>query len=105
MEKNPSPDPPFISHYAIIQGEMGLFLTFSVFELQRGYLYQNGVEFRQKVIGAGLNLFWGHLHYFSGGIWTFPLLSDTYASAPIAERAIQIQLLVFLPPPNAYMLF
>ena len=88
MEKNPSPDPPFISHYAIIQGEMGLFLTFSVFELQRGYLYQNGVEFRQKVIGAGLNLFWGHLHYFSGGIWTFPLLSDTYASAPIAERAI-----------------
>ena len=52
------------------------------------YLYQNGVEFRQKVIGAGLNLFWGHLHYFSGGIWTFPPLSDTYASAPIAERAI-----------------
>ena len=45
--------PPFISHYAIIQGEMGLFLTFSVFELQRGYLYQNGVEFRQNVIGAG----------------------------------------------------
>ena len=67
---------------------MGLFLTFSVFELQRGYLYQNGVEFCQKVIGAGLNLFWGHLHYFPGGIWTFPLLSDTYASAPIAERAI-----------------
>ena len=59
MVKNLSPDPPFISHYAIIQGEMGLFLTFSVFELQRGYLYQNGVEFRQKVIGAGLNLFWG----------------------------------------------
>ena len=56
MEKNSSPDPPFISHYAIIQGEMGIFLTFSVFELQRGYLYQNGVEFRQKVIGAGLNL-------------------------------------------------
>ena len=56
MVKNPSPDPPFISHYAIIQGEMGLFLTFSIFELQRGYLYQNGVEFRQKVIGAGLNL-------------------------------------------------
>ena len=76
MVKTQSPDPPFISHYAIIQGEMGLFLTFSVFELQRGYLYQNGVEFRQKVIGAGLNLFWGHLHYFSGGIWTFPLLSD-----------------------------
>ena len=90
MVKSQSPDPPFISHYAIIQGEMGLFLTFSVFELQRGYLYQNGVEFRQKVIGAGLNLFWGHLHYFSGGIWTFPLLSDTYASAPIAERAISI---------------
>ena len=88
MVKNSSPDPPFISHYAIIQGELGLFLTFSVFELQKGYLYQNGVEFRQKVIGAGLNLFWGHLHYFSGGIWTFPLLSDTYASAPIAERAI-----------------
>ena len=36
------------SHYAIIQGEMGLFLTFSVFDLHRGYLYQNGVEFRQK---------------------------------------------------------
>jgi len=67
---------------------MGLFLTFSVFELQRGYLYQNGVEFRQKVIGAGLHLFWGHLHYFLGGIWTFPLLTVTYASAPIAERAI-----------------
>ena len=90
MVKKPSPDPPFISHYATIQGEMGLFLTFSVFELQRGYLYQNGVEFRQKVIGAGLNLFWGHLHYFSEGIWTFPLLSDTYASAPIAERAIPL---------------
>ena len=95
MVKSQSPDPPFISHYAIIQGEMGLFLTFSVFELQRGYLYQNGVEFRQKVIGAGLNLFWGHLHYFSGGIWTFPLLSDTYASAPIAERAISSKLLAY----------
>ena len=55
--------PLFISHIAIIQGEMGLFLTISVFELQRGYLYQNGVEFRQKVIGADLNLFWGHLKY------------------------------------------
>ena len=92
MVKSQSPDPPpFILHYAIIQGEMGLFLTFSVFELQRGYLYQNGVEFRKKLIGAGLNLFWGHLHYFSGGIWTFPLLSATYASAPIAERAIFIK--------------
>ena len=88
MVKSQSPDPPFILHYAIIQGEMGPFLIFSVFELQRGYLYQNGVEFCQKVIGAGLNLFWGHLHYFSGGIWTFPLLSATYTSAPIAERAI-----------------
>ena len=68
MEKNPSPDPPFISHYAIIQGEMGLFLTFSVFERQRGYLYQNGVEFRQKVIGAGTPM--------------------KIASAPIAEHAI-----------------
>ena len=77
----------FISHYAIIQGEMGLFLTFSVFELQRGYLYQNGEEFRQKVIGAGLNLFWGHLHYFSGVIWTFPLLLDMYTSAPIVQSA------------------
>ena len=37
---------------------MGPFLTFSVLELQRGYLYQNGVEFHQKLIGAGLNLFW-----------------------------------------------
>ena len=30
-------------------------MTFSVLELQRGYiyqLYQNGLEFRQKVIGA-----------------------------------------------------
>ena len=63
MVKSQSPDTPFISHYAIIQGEMGLFLTFSVLELQRGYLYQNGVEFRQKVIGAGLNLFSGHLYY------------------------------------------
>ena len=57
MGKSQSLDPPFISHYAIIQGEMGLFITFSVFELQRGYLYQNGVEFHHKVIGAGLNLF------------------------------------------------
>ena len=65
-------DPPFISHYAIIQGEMGLFLTFSVFELQRGYLYQNGVEFRQNVIGAGLNLFWGHLNYPQGVYEHFP---------------------------------
>ena len=56
MVKSQSPGPPFILHYAIIQGERGIFLTFSVFELQRGYLYQNGVEFRQKVIGAGLNL-------------------------------------------------
>ena len=30
---------PFISHYAIIEGEMGLFLTFSVFELHRGYCH------------------------------------------------------------------
>ena len=88
MVKSQSPDLPIMSHFAIIQGEMGLFLTFSIFELQRGYLYQNRVKFRQKVIGAGLNLFWVHLHYFSGGIWTFPLLSDTYASAPIPERAI-----------------
>ena len=47
-----------------------------VLELQRGYLYQNGVEFRQKVFGAGLNLFQGHLHHSSG------------ASAPVAERTI-----------------
>ena len=40
--------------YAIIKGKMGLFITFSVLELQRGYLYQNGVKFRQKVIGAVL---------------------------------------------------
>ena len=40
---------------------MGPFQTFLVLELQRGYLYQNGVEFRQKVIGASLNLFWGLL--------------------------------------------
>ena len=38
MVKSQSPDFPFISHYAIIQGEMGIFLTFSVFELQRGYM-------------------------------------------------------------------
>ena len=56
MVKSQSPGPPFISHYAVIQGERGIYLTFSVFELQRGYLYQNGVEFRQKGIGAGLNL-------------------------------------------------
>ena len=30
---------------------MGPFLTFLVSELQRGYLYQNGVEYHQKVIG------------------------------------------------------
>ena len=64
-----------ILHYAIIQSEMGLFLSFSVLELQRGYLYLNGVEFLQKVIGAGL--FWGHLNYSSGGLQTFPLLSVT----------------------------
>merc|ERR1711974_70890 len=115
--------PPFVSHYAIIQGEMGLFLTFSVFELQkkwgrisnplesvnRYYLYYmkaespiqfSVVEFRQKVIGAGLNLFWGHLHYFSGGIWTFPLLSVTYASAPIAERAFFSHIVKLQPKPK-----
>ena len=64
-----------MSHYAIIQGEMDLFLT--VFELQRGYLYQNEVEFRQKGIGAGLNLFWDHLNYTSGKIRIFPSLSVT----------------------------
>ena len=55
MVKSQSPDPPFILHYDIIQGEMGLYLTLSVsvLELQRGYLYQNGVEFRQNVNGAG----------------------------------------------------
>ena len=55
------------------------------------------------MIGAGLNLFWGHLHYFSGGIWTFPLLSATYASAPIAERAILQHFYSFysnFDPPN-----
>ena len=75
-----------ILHYAIIQSEMGLFLSFSVLELQRGYLYLNGVEFLQKVIGAGL--FWGHLNYSSGGLQTFPLLSVTWAKAPIAEPTI-----------------
>ena len=39
---------------------MGPFLTFLVSELQRGYLYKNGVEFHQEVNGADLNLFWGH---------------------------------------------
>ena len=53
MVKSQSPDPPFISHYAIIQGEMGLFLTFSVFELKRGYLNQNGVEFRRRAKSQG----------------------------------------------------
>ena len=74
--------PPFISHYAIIQGEMVLFLTFSVFELQRGYLYQNGVEFRQKelvlvktcfgVIFTTTQGVYGPFpcnHYFPGGGW------------------------------------
>ena len=46
-------------------------------ELQTGYLYQNGVEFHQKVIGAGFNLLLGHLHYSSGGIQTFPSLLVT----------------------------
>ena len=62
--KKKSPDLPFLSHYAKIQGDMGQFLTFLVLELQRDDIYQNRVEFRQKVIGAGLNLFWAHLHYF-----------------------------------------
>ena len=53
MVKSQSPNPPFISHYAIIQGEMGLFLTFSVFELKRGYLNQNGVEFRRRAKSQG----------------------------------------------------
>ena len=35
-----------------------LFNPILVLGLQRGYFYQNGVEFCQKVIGAGLNLFW-----------------------------------------------
>ena len=73
MVKSQSPDPPsYRTMLYIIQGEMGLFLTFSIFELQRGYLYQNGVEFRQKVTQ------------------TFPSLSVMWASAPIAERAISI---------------
>ena len=36
-----------------------------------------------------LNLFCGHLQYFSGGLGTFPSLSVTWASAPIAERVIR----------------
>ena len=59
MVKNQSPTPSSYRTYATIQGEMGLFVTFSVLELQRAYIYQNGVEFSQNVIGAGLNLFWG----------------------------------------------
>ena len=55
MVKTQSPDPPFISHYAIIQGEMGLFLTYSVLELQRGYLYQNGVEQAKLCFSEKLN--------------------------------------------------
>ena len=58
MVKSQLPDSLFISLYAIIQGEMDLFLTFSVFELHRVYLYQHEVKFRQKVIGASLNMFW-----------------------------------------------
>ena len=40
-------------HYAIIQSEMGLFLSFSVLELQRGYiyqLYQNGLTEDETVV-------------------------------------------------------
>ena len=32
---------------------MDPFLTFSVLELQKGYLYQNGVEFHQQFNGIG----------------------------------------------------
>ena len=35
-------------------------------------IYQNGVEFCQKVIGNGFNLFCGHLYYSSGVYGTFP---------------------------------
>ena len=56
-KKSVTRTPPSYQNYATIQGELGPFLSFLVLELQRGYLYQNGVEFRQKVIGAGLNLF------------------------------------------------
>ena len=87
----------FWGHLHYFSGGPNLGPNLDFFEQQRGYLYQNGIEFRQKVIGAGLNLFWGHLHYFSGGIWTFPLLSDTYASAPIAERAILFRHPVGIP--------
>ena len=70
---------------------------FLVLELQRGYLYENGVEFHHKVIVAGLNLFWGHLHYFLRGLGTFPSLSDTRVSAPIAERTILLDYQQKLP--------
>ena len=57
-------------------------MTFSVLELQRGYiyqLYQNGLEFHHKVIGGFLGS--------SSLLWTFPLLSVTLASAPVVECA------------------
>ena len=56
MVKCQSPDPPFILHYPANQGEMGLFITFSVYELHRGYLYQIWSEFRHKAIGTGFGV-------------------------------------------------
>ena len=52
MEKNVSPDSLFMSHCAKFEVERPI-PNLLVFEQQRGYLYQNGVEFRQKEIGAG----------------------------------------------------
>ena len=56
MVKCQSPDPPFILHYPANQGEMGLFITFSVYDLHRGYLYQIRSEVRHKAIGTGFGI-------------------------------------------------
>ena len=47
-------------------------VSFFSFRATRGYIYQNWVEFRPTVIDAGLNMFWGHLHYSSGVYGLFP---------------------------------
>ena len=65
---------------------MDPFLTFSICELQRVYLYQNGVEFLQKVIGDGINLFWGHLQYFNHVDSTLLFRAD-FSAPTRADRA------------------
>ena len=62
-----------------------ILIFFSLRSTERLFISKWG---RISPVGAALNLFWGHIYYFSGGIRTFPLLSVTWARAPVAVFAI-----------------